>query len=54
MQTLWGDDRHKTTYYDHLRDGSFVNYSDRQSGRQNDGRGRGRHHGHRDGNRDNR
>ena len=49
VQTLWGDDKHKTTYYDHLRDGSFVSYSDRQSGRQNDGRGRGHRHGHRDG-----
>ena len=58
VQTLWGDDKHKTTYYDHLRDGSFVSYSDRQSGRQNDGHDRGRRgrhgHGRRDGNRDNR
>ena len=33
VQSLWGDDRHKTTYYDHLRDGSFSSYSNRQSGR---------------------
>jgi hypothetical protein len=52
VQTLWGDDKHRTTYYDHLRDGSFVSYSDRQSGRN--GRHHGRGHGRRDGNRDNR
>lgn len=25
--TLWGDDRHKTTYYDHLNNGSFESYA---------------------------
>jgi len=29
--TLWGDDRHRTTYYDHLTDGSFDNYTGRRN-----------------------
>jgi len=33
VQALWGDDRHKTTYFDYQRDGSFSRYADRQSGR---------------------
>ena len=32
MQTLWGDDRHKTTYYDHLTDGSFDSFAQRRGG----------------------
>jgi len=30
--TLWGDDRHKTTVYDHLTDGSFSDYIYRSQG----------------------
>ena len=26
VQTIWGDDRHRTTLYDHQRNGSFDNY----------------------------
>jgi hypothetical protein len=33
VQTIWADDRHKSTYYDHLKDGSFDAWADRQ-GRQ--------------------
>ncbi|HEX2644159.1 MAG TPA: hypothetical protein VHU81_14285 [Thermoanaerobaculia bacterium] len=35
VQTLWADNNHRQTYYDHLRDGSFSGYSDRY-GRYND------------------
>jgi hypothetical protein len=49
VQSLWGDDKHRTTYYDHLRDGSFSSYSDRQYGRggRSDGRYDGRNRGDR-------
>ncbi|HEX2644158.1 MAG TPA: hypothetical protein VHU81_14280 [Thermoanaerobaculia bacterium] len=36
VQTLWEDDNHRRTYYDHLRDGSFDNYSDRYGDRYYD------------------
>jgi hypothetical protein len=26
VQTIWADDRHKSTYYDQLRDGTFDNW----------------------------
>lgn len=32
VQTLWADDRHKTTYYDHLTDGSFDSFAQRRGG----------------------
>jgi len=31
VQTIWGDDRHRTTTYDHQRDGSFDNYIGRSN-----------------------
>jgi hypothetical protein len=31
VQTLWGDDRHRTTTYDHQRDGAFDNYAYRSN-----------------------
>lgn len=36
VQTLWADNNHRRTYYDHLRDGSFYNYSDRYGDRYYD------------------
>jgi hypothetical protein len=27
VQTIWGDDRHKTTYYDHLTNGGFPTWA---------------------------
>jgi hypothetical protein len=36
VQTLWEDNNHRRTYYDHLRDGSFYNYSDRYGDRYDD------------------
>jgi hypothetical protein len=27
VHALWGDDKHKTTYYDHLTNGSFTDYA---------------------------
>jgi hypothetical protein len=32
VQTLWADNNHRRTYFDHLRDGSFSGYSDRYPG----------------------
>jgi hypothetical protein len=29
VQTVWGDDRHKTTLYDHLHDGWFRKWAER-------------------------
>jgi hypothetical protein len=29
VQTIWADDNHKSTYYDHLKDGSFDRWVDR-------------------------
>jgi hypothetical protein len=29
VQAIWADDRHKTTYYDHLKDGSFRPWAER-------------------------
>jgi hypothetical protein len=43
--TLWADDRHKTTYYDHLNNGSFEHYAyenNRISDRGRHRRGHGR------------
>jgi hypothetical protein len=28
VQTIWADDNHKTTYYDHLKDGPFPHWVD--------------------------
>jgi hypothetical protein len=53
IQTLWGDERHRTTYYDHLRDGSFRSYVYRQSDRTGWSHGRFGGRGDRNG-RDNR
>jgi hypothetical protein len=36
--TIWGDDRHRTTLFDHLTDGSFDRYISRQSGDDRYGR----------------
>jgi hypothetical protein len=41
--TLWGDDRHKTTYYDHLTNGSFESYAYKNNRISDRGRGRRRH-----------
>ncbi|MDP9122351.1 MAG: hypothetical protein M3O15_13455 [Acidobacteriota bacterium] len=27
VQTLWADDNHRSTYYDHLQDGSFYSWA---------------------------
>jgi hypothetical protein len=32
VQTIWADDRHKTTYYDHLKDGPFGRWVRRHHG----------------------
>ena len=29
VQTVWGDDNHKTTFYDHLKDGRFRQWAER-------------------------
>jgi hypothetical protein len=29
VQTIWADDKHKTTYYDHLKDGPFDRWAER-------------------------
>jgi hypothetical protein len=42
--TLWADDRHKTTYYDHLTNGSFEKYAYQNN--RISGRDRGRRHGY--------
>ena len=36
--TIWGDDRHRTTLFDHLTDGSFDSYLSRQGGYDRYGR----------------
>jgi hypothetical protein len=37
VQTLWADNNHRQTYYDHLRDGAFSGYSDRYDRDRYDG-----------------
>jgi hypothetical protein len=46
VHTLWADDRHRSTYFDHLSDGSFQDYAygESRSGRYGD-RNHRRHHG---------
>jgi hypothetical protein len=31
VQTIWADDNHKSTYYDHLRDGGFRDWAARNN-----------------------
>jgi hypothetical protein len=32
VQTIWADDNHKSTYYDHLKDGPFERWLERNRG----------------------
>lgn len=47
VHTLWADDRHRSTYFDHLSDGSFQDYAygESRSGRYGDRHRGRRHHG---------
>ncbi len=45
VQTIWADDRHKTTYYDQLQNGSFSDWAAANRGYDSH-RGHDREHGH--------